>query len=310
MDELFLFTGRPYDGDTELQNNWHRWYDGKLGKWIAEDPITFRAEDANLGRYVQNQPQNFADSDGLKLNPIFHNNVSNRDATYKRVVSLLNRLAEKHAGTIAGKLARIALGHDKIVTTIKFQCGLNNAYGKHNGGAHVVMLDPTNDTLLPKRIPAGFNLTRKGWITDVQISDDEIAMIVIAHELGHALIDLDDPILKTPRGANVTFIENELRAAMGVALRTEYDPSARDVFKNRIFVPKTERQCDPKEITKRDKFLQMFNAWQLGQLQLNKGLKLFSPSPISEIPSVPELDFKTKPLPSIPGPSLQDLYPN
>jgi len=50
----FLYTGRLFDFDTQLQNNWNRWYDSTLGKWISEDPIGFSAGDGNLGRYVGN----------------------------------------------------------------------------------------------------------------------------------------------------------------------------------------------------------------------------------------------------------------
>jgi RHS repeat-associated protein len=40
---LFLFTARPYDADTNLQNNLKRWYDPATGRWISTDPIGFGA---------------------------------------------------------------------------------------------------------------------------------------------------------------------------------------------------------------------------------------------------------------------------
>src|SRR5262249_54514505 len=55
-DELFGFTGRPFDTATGLQYNLNRWYDPKTGRWISEDPIGFVAGDTNLSRYVGNNP--------------------------------------------------------------------------------------------------------------------------------------------------------------------------------------------------------------------------------------------------------------
>ncbi|MBC7350991.1 MAG: RHS repeat-associated core domain-containing protein [Thermogutta sp.] len=54
IDSLFLFTGRPFDSDTQLQNNLNRWYDASVGRWLSEDPIGSAGADANLYRYVGN----------------------------------------------------------------------------------------------------------------------------------------------------------------------------------------------------------------------------------------------------------------
>ncbi|HMO83331.1 MAG TPA: RHS repeat-associated core domain-containing protein [Lacipirellulaceae bacterium] len=61
----FAYTGRPYDETTVLQNNLHRWYALKVGRWMSEDPIGFAGGDANLYRYVVNQPINLKDPSGL-----------------------------------------------------------------------------------------------------------------------------------------------------------------------------------------------------------------------------------------------------
>ncbi|ASV76677.1 hypothetical protein THTE_4076 [Thermogutta terrifontis] len=55
IDSLFLFTGRPFDSDTQLQNNLNRWYDARVGRWLSEDPIGFDGGDGNLYRYVGNR---------------------------------------------------------------------------------------------------------------------------------------------------------------------------------------------------------------------------------------------------------------
>uniref|UniRef100_UPI00322016E9 RHS repeat-associated core domain-containing protein n=1 Tax=Thermogutta sp. TaxID=1962930 RepID=UPI00322016E9 len=64
IDSLFLFTGRPFDSDTQLQNNLHRWYDATVGRWLSEDPIGFAGGDGNLYRYVGNGSQTQADPEG------------------------------------------------------------------------------------------------------------------------------------------------------------------------------------------------------------------------------------------------------
>jgi RHS repeat-associated protein len=66
VDEAFAFTGRYFDAATGLQNNLHRWYDPAVGRWISEDPIGFAADDANLYRYLGNQPTAFIDPTGLR----------------------------------------------------------------------------------------------------------------------------------------------------------------------------------------------------------------------------------------------------
>ncbi|MEJ5312499.1 MAG: RHS repeat-associated core domain-containing protein [Anaerolineae bacterium] len=61
VDSLFLFTARPFDSDTQLQNNLNRWYDARVGRWLSEDPIGFAGGDGNLYRYVGNEPQTLSD---------------------------------------------------------------------------------------------------------------------------------------------------------------------------------------------------------------------------------------------------------
>jgi RHS repeat-associated protein len=65
IDSLFLFTARPYDPDTGLQNNLNRWYDLSTGRWMSEDPAGYLGGDVNLVRYVQGAPHNGADPLGL-----------------------------------------------------------------------------------------------------------------------------------------------------------------------------------------------------------------------------------------------------
>jgi len=67
VKSLFLYTARPFDADTGLQNNLNRWYDPGIGRWIAEDAIE---SDLNLYRYVLNSPTMFVDPLGLAAEPL------------------------------------------------------------------------------------------------------------------------------------------------------------------------------------------------------------------------------------------------
>jgi|GEM_PF-2177945 len=63
IDSLFLFTGRPFDSDTQLQNNLNRWYDTPVGRWLSEDPIQFGGG-VNLYVYCGNSPGTIPDPTG------------------------------------------------------------------------------------------------------------------------------------------------------------------------------------------------------------------------------------------------------
>jgi len=66
VDSLFLFTARPFDADTGLQNNLNRWYDASVGRWLSEDPIGFAGGDGNLYRYVGNGVVTNTDAFGVR----------------------------------------------------------------------------------------------------------------------------------------------------------------------------------------------------------------------------------------------------
>jgi RHS repeat-associated protein len=63
VESLFLFTARPLDPDTGLQNNLNRWYDPAVGRWLSEDPAQ---ADINSYRYVGDNPIIFVDPSGLE----------------------------------------------------------------------------------------------------------------------------------------------------------------------------------------------------------------------------------------------------
>ncbi len=70
IDDLFgryRWTGRETDTETGLQYNRGRYYDPAVGRWTSEDPLGFSSGDPNLNRYVQNNPTNAVDPEGLKM---------------------------------------------------------------------------------------------------------------------------------------------------------------------------------------------------------------------------------------------------
>ncbi|MBD2459072.1 putative Ig domain-containing protein [Nostoc sp. FACHB-87] len=65
LGDRFTFAGREFDSETGLYYNRARYYDANLGRFISQDPIGFGGEDANLYRYVGNNPVNATDPSGL-----------------------------------------------------------------------------------------------------------------------------------------------------------------------------------------------------------------------------------------------------
>ena len=64
----FGFAGGIYDRDTGLTQFGARDYDPETGRWTAKDLIRFKGGDANLYGYVQNDPVNGLDPNGLVEN--------------------------------------------------------------------------------------------------------------------------------------------------------------------------------------------------------------------------------------------------
>jgi RHS repeat-associated protein len=63
--DRFGYTGRESDA-SGLQYNRGRYYDPSTGRWTQQDPLGFAAGDANLYRYVGNQPTGYIDPSGLR----------------------------------------------------------------------------------------------------------------------------------------------------------------------------------------------------------------------------------------------------
>ena len=61
----FGYAGRPLEARTGLSDNRARWYEPATGRFVNEDPSGFKGGDANLFRYVGNDPLNQVDPSGL-----------------------------------------------------------------------------------------------------------------------------------------------------------------------------------------------------------------------------------------------------
>ncbi len=61
----FGYAGRPLEERTGLSDNRARWYEPGTGRFINEDPSGFSGGDANLFRYVGNDPLDRTDPSGL-----------------------------------------------------------------------------------------------------------------------------------------------------------------------------------------------------------------------------------------------------
>jgi len=65
VDHIFAYTGRELDEETDLMFYRARYYDPTIARFVSQDPSSFSAGDANLYRYVENDPLGSVDPTGL-----------------------------------------------------------------------------------------------------------------------------------------------------------------------------------------------------------------------------------------------------
>ena len=70
LGNRYGFTGRELDRETGLYFYRARYYDSTTGSFLSSDPIGFSGGDANLYRYVRNDPANHQDPTGLVIDTI------------------------------------------------------------------------------------------------------------------------------------------------------------------------------------------------------------------------------------------------
>ena len=102
----FGFAGGLYDRDTGLVRFGARDYDPQTGRWTAKDPILFEGGDANLYRYIEGDPINWIDPNGLAKktnkgnrpeNPNRRKGAENRGPTGTRERNIGHPNAEEHS---------------------------------------------------------------------------------------------------------------------------------------------------------------------------------------------------------------------
>jgi len=65
IQNVYLFTGREWDQETQLYYYRRRYYDPDIGRFLSRDPIGLLGQDVNMYRFVLNNSLNFIDPYGL-----------------------------------------------------------------------------------------------------------------------------------------------------------------------------------------------------------------------------------------------------
>jgi|GEM_PF-2257697 len=65
VENIFAYTGREYDSDTQFYGYRNRHYSPEMGRFISQDPLQLKSHDWNLYRYGHNNPLKNIDPYGL-----------------------------------------------------------------------------------------------------------------------------------------------------------------------------------------------------------------------------------------------------
>lgn len=179
----FGFAGGLYDSDTGLVRFGARDYDAVTGRWIQKDPILFGGGQANLYAYVENDPINRTDPNGLKV-----------VAIDQGAQDLIFRLA----GTAAGEELLSYLD----ASPIEYRVSTNTlgpedfagVFGRQEGEDETVCSETT--VRVNGSLPEG----------------TEAFVVTLGHELGHAALynDLNHPWPGLP-----SFLDQSMNAPGG-----------------------------------------------------------------------------------------------
>ncbi len=119
----YLYTCQEYDLATGLYYDDARWYDPSLGKFISTDPSGFSAGDANLYRYVGNDPTSDCDPTGLAEFQYYTTTTITGEATSASSTAFQITIAASNSGGNTGGNA----GTNTVWTDS----------GSKTGGAHI-----------------------------------------------------------------------------------------------------------------------------------------------------------------------------
>jgi len=157
VDTRYKFTGREFDAEIELYYYRARYYDAKVGRFIGQDPLKFAAGDANLYRYVANEPLSFTDPSGLKGKLTkFKRTIKFVKFPSKRILTATSSLDsrinpyDRNNRIGKGKQFNFTITSDKVSATI--------AYSPVPGAPYDV----------PKELPGGVIRGAKGTLTEAR----------------------------------------------------------------------------------------------------------------------------------------------
>ncbi len=186
----FGFAGGLYNPETKLVRFGARDYDASTGRWMSKDPIGFEGEDDNFYSYVESDPIDYFDFDGLRLwyankaaERQFYQNILEimKSPTGRKLLKELNDRPE---------IYYINIGPDP-------QGHPNVAYGQN------VWVDPCSHPEIPTE-----NGNRKASTTRL-----------LAHELGH--LERGDQVFDpTLEMGNINEWENPIMIELGSFKRT------------------------------------------------------------------------------------------
>jgi RHS repeat-associated protein len=188
----FGFAGGIYDQHTRLIEFGARDYDAEVGRWTGKDPIRFQGGDTNLFGYTLDDPINFVDPDGLKLE--YADRAS--DLALRPIVKQI-------VATKAGNALLYTLEASATRYIIQVGPGPGGQAYCHSP-SHTVYVDPSFHPLI--------NTT-----SGLQAAS---TFRILAHELGHFTGSKDDG----PNSMNnVDKYENPIAAPSEGYSRTTYD---------------------------------------------------------------------------------------
>ena len=113
VDHLFAFTGRERDEETGLQYHRARYLDTSVGRWVSEDPTGFKANDANLTRFVFNCATLATDPSGHEGLLYYISSPIRAWRERKRGIELDNQISDRARVDFLSSLAQSHNGADQ-----------------------------------------------------------------------------------------------------------------------------------------------------------------------------------------------------